>query len=96
MWTSTDTRGKDKYVFFQGKEIIIMFQKIQKKIREFIKEKGQGTVEYALIIGFVAIIAVYMLTGSGLTSNAKANIDNANQVATDIDSQFDAASKVKS
>ena len=73
-----------------------MFQKIQKKIREFIKEKGQGTVEYALIIGFVAIIAVYMLTGSGLTSNAKANIDNANQVATDIDSQFDAASKVKS
>ena len=68
-----------------------MFQKIQKKIREFIKEKGQGTVEYALIIGFVAIIAVYMLTGSGLTSNAKANIDNAAQVATDIDSQFDAA-----
>ena len=57
-----------------------MFQKIQKKIREFIKEKGQGTVEYALIIGFVAIIAVYMLTGSGLQTSTKKNITNISDV----------------
>lgn len=68
-----------------------MFQKIQKKIREFLKEKGQGTVEYALILGFIAIIAVYMLTGSGLKDTAKSNVSNANSVGSDIKTAFDAA-----
>ena len=65
-----------------------MFQKIQKKIREFIKEKGQGTVEYALIIGFVAIIAVYMLTGSGLQTSTKKNITNISDVLYELRVQY--------
>lgn len=63
-----------------------------KKIREFFQkkssEKGQGTVEYALILGFVAIIAVYMLTGSGLSSDAEKNVANADAVAAGMDDAF--------
>ena len=63
-----------------------------KKIREFFQkkdsEKGQGAVEYALVLGFVAVIAIYLLTGSSLTENTKANIDNINSVATDINASF--------
>ena len=65
-----------------------MFQKLQKKIKEFIEEKGQGVVEYAMVLGFVAVIAIYLLTGSSLTENTKANIDNINSVATDINASF--------
>ena len=32
-----------------------MLQKIQKKLKEFFEEKGQGAVEYALVLGFVVI-----------------------------------------
>ncbi|MBQ6297949.1 MAG: hypothetical protein IJK81_09740 [Selenomonadaceae bacterium] len=34
-----------------------------KKIREYFAQKGQGVVEYALLLGFVAVIAV-AFTGS--------------------------------
>ena len=47
-----------------------------KKIREFISEKGQGVVEYALILGFVAILAVSLIGGSGLVKAVQDNIDN--------------------
>ena len=69
-----------------------MLQKIQKKIQDFIKEKGQGTVEYALILGFVAIIAVYMLTGSGLKDDVKTNVSNADTVSKNLQSEFSSAS----
>lgn len=51
-----------------------------KKIRELLIEKGQGIVEYALILGFVAIIAVGLLGGSGLADTVKQNIDNMKEV----------------
>ena len=43
-----------------------MFQKIQKKIKEFLKEKGQGVVEYVLILGVVALIATALLVNGGM------------------------------
>ena len=65
-----------------------------KKIREFFKkisEKGQGTVEYALILGFVAIIAVYMLTGSGLQTSTKQNITNTDEVLDQMATDYNTA-----
>ncbi|MBQ3434574.1 MAG: pilin protein [Selenomonadaceae bacterium] len=50
-----------------------------KKIRELIKkglQKGQGVVEYALMLGFVAIIAAYLIGGSNLVSSVKGAIDD--------------------
>ena len=35
-------------------------------MRKFFTEKGQGLVEYALILAFVAVLA-YMMFGSGST-----------------------------
>ena len=68
-----------------------------KKIREFFQkkdsEKGQGAVEYALVLGFVAVIAVYLLTGSNLTTDTKANIKNIDNVATAINKEYTDASK---
>ena len=34
-----------------------------KKIREFFSQKGQGIVEYALLLGFVAAITVGLFSG---------------------------------
>lgn len=51
-----------------------MFQKIQKKIKEFLNEKGQGIVEYALILGFVGIIAIALISKSGLRNSVEADI----------------------
>ena len=36
-----------------------MFQ----KIRKLLADKGQGVVEYALLLGFVAVITVAMVSG---------------------------------
>lgn len=68
-----------------------MFQKLQKKIKELFEEKGQGVVEYALMLGFVAVIAVYLLTGSNLTEDTKANLDNVDKVATAINKAYEDA-----
>lgn len=51
-----------------------MLQKIQKKVQEFLKEKGQGVVEYALILGFVAILALVLFKDSGLKSKVENNM----------------------
>lgn len=59
-----------------------------KKLREFLSQKGQGTVEYALILGFVAIIAVYILTGSGLTKDVQKNIKNADTASALINVEY--------
>lgn len=36
------------------------------KFRRFLADKGQGVVEYALILGFVAVITVVMFKSGGL------------------------------
>ena len=63
-----------------------MLQRIEKFFRRD-SQKGQGIVEYALILAFVAAIAAYVFTSSGqgsikdsitgLFSDAKTNIGNA-------------------
>ena len=51
-----------------------------KKIREFFAQKGQGVVEYALLLGFVAIIAISLLNASGLRASINDAFDNAKSV----------------
>ena len=63
------------------------FYKMKQAIQDKVSEKGQGMVEYALVLAAVAIIAVFVLSGdneNGLRSaidgafgNAKSQIDDA-------------------
>ena len=63
-----------------------MLQRIEKFFRRD-SQKGQGIVEYALILAFVAAIAAFVFTSSGngsikdsiigLFNGAKGNIDSA-------------------
>jgi Flp pilus assembly pilin Flp len=62
-----------------------------KKIRELLSQKGQGTVEYGLIIGFVAIIAIYMLNASGLKDTVQQNITDAKDASTSIQTEYNDA-----
>lgn len=39
-----------------------------KKIREFFSQKGQGVVEYALLLGFVGIVIIALYQEDGLTN----------------------------
>ena len=60
--------------------------KLIKKLKE--SEKGQGMVEYALIIAFVAAIAIFVLNGklgtaiNGAFENASQAVDDASKGAT--------------
>ena len=52
-------------------------------MRKFFTEKGQGIVEYALLLAFVVAIAVYALQSSGLGGAIKSNFSKtASQVKT--------------
>lgn len=62
-----------------------------RKLKELLEEKGQGIVEYALILGFVAIIAIFILNGSHLKENVDKNITNASSVASEMDSLYKSA-----
>ena len=60
-----------------------MIQYIQKLIDKLkVSEKGQGMVEYALIIAFVAAIAIFALNGSLRTAVSSA-FDKAKENVTD-------------
>lgn len=66
-----------------------MIQYINKLIAKLkSSEKGQGMVEYALIIAFVAAIAIFVLNGklgnviSGAFDKASSAVDSAASVAT--------------
>ena len=73
-----------------------MFQKLYKKLKELFEEKGQGVVEYALVLGFVAVISVILLSKSSLQQNVQKNIDNQNTVLSAMDSRFnDVAGKTE-
>ena len=52
-------------------------------------EKGQGMVEYALIIAFVAAIAIFALSDGGLGGAVSSAFDNASQ---QVESANDAVS----
>ena len=62
-------------------------QKLMDKLKS--SEKGQGMVEYALIIAFVAAIAIFALNG-GLKSAVSSAFDNA---ASQVSSAIDKANK---
>ena len=60
-----------------------MIQYIQKLIDKLkVSEKGQGMVEYALIIAFVAAIAIFALNG-GLRSAVSSAFDKAKSNITE-------------
>lgn len=68
-----------------------MIKSIDKLIRKLRKsEKGQGMVEYALIIAFVAAIAIAALQGGlkeaivGAFSDAQTNVNSARDKNTEI------------
>ncbi len=72
----------------------MMLQKIQNCIKEqrlmrSLGEKGQGIVEYALILAFVVVIAMALTNSGGLQdkiksvfSNVGSEIDKANTTTT--------------
>ncbi len=53
--------------------------KLVKKLQK--SEKGQGMVEYALIIAFVAAIAIFVLNGA-LKNSVKSAFDQASNAVT--------------
>ena len=60
-----------------------MLKRIFKLFRKKKLEKGQGVVEYALILGFVAVLAAYLLSGSKLIPSIETSIDHVkSQVET--------------
>ena len=58
--------------------MIKYIQKLMDKIKS--SEKGQGMVEYALIIAFVAAIAIFALNGGLKTAVSSAFSNAASQV----------------
>ncbi len=68
-----------------------MLKKIRELFKQYKEEKGQGVVEYALMLGFVAVLAIYMINNSNLLSDVKTNVGNADKVATAINAQYTSA-----
>lgn len=70
-----------------------MLKKIRELFKKYKEEKGQGVVEYALVLGFVAIIAVYLIGNSDIKGQVvDKGITNAKSAATIMDSEFKTAS----
>ncbi|MBQ3726174.1 MAG: hypothetical protein II902_03785 [Selenomonadaceae bacterium] len=59
-----------------------------KKIYERLKQKGQGVVEYALLLGVVAVILVGFTTNNGLISNVKKALYNVTDHFTKFNSAY--------
>lgn len=62
-------------------------------LKEKLSEKGQGMVEYALIIAVVAVIAAFVMSGSlkesifGAFESADTQINNATDAINEISSE---------
>ena len=66
--------------------MIQFIRKMMKKVKS--TEKGQGMVEYALIIAFVAAIAIFALNG-GLGDAVKGAFDNASSMVNSATDKMD-------
>ncbi|MBR2733586.1 MAG: Flp family type IVb pilin [Selenomonadaceae bacterium] len=64
--------------------MIKYIQKLMDKLKK--SEKGQGMVEYALIIAFVAAIAIYVLN-NGLKDAVKGSFDNASAMISSANAE---------
>lgn len=53
-------------------------------MRKFFKGKGQGIVEYALLLAFVVAIAVWALSDGSLGNAIKTNFDTTASKVTDF------------
>lgn len=49
-------------------------------MRKFFKEKGQGIVEYAVLLAFVVAIAAYLFTSSGIKDEVTATFASTESV----------------
>ena len=66
---------------YLGMEEITLIKYISSLVEKIkSSEKGQGMVEYALIIAFVAAIAIWALSDSGLGGAVGSAFDNASDM----------------
>lgn len=49
-------------------------------MRKFFKEKGQGIVEYAVLLAFVVAIAAYLFGSNGIKDEVTATFDSTKSV----------------
>ncbi len=69
-----------------------MLKKIRELFKKYKEEKGQGVVEYALVLGFVAVIAVYLIGSSDLKGQVvDKGVNNAKDAASVMDSAYSSA-----
>lgn len=59
-----------------------------KKIREYFSQRGQGVVEYALLIGVVAILVVSFTTSDGFIETFKTTLRNIVSQFTTFNSAY--------
>ena len=65
-----------------------MLQKIQKYVQKFFSQKGQGTVEYALLLAVVAAVAYNLLKSDGIAAQAKQSVANMKTEATQANTLY--------
>lgn len=59
-----------------------------KKIREYFSQKGQGVVEYALLLGFVAVIAVAFTSSDFLIEPIRTALENIRDQFTTFNAAY--------
>ena len=59
------------------------------KIRKFFSDKGQGVVEYALLLGFVAVITVALVNDGGLKDTFKGTLSGIMHQFTQFNDDFE-------
>ena len=62
-----------------------------KKIYQRLKQKGQGVVEYALLLGVVAVLVVGFLTEDGLVNTFRTTLKNVVGHFTRFNDAYDKA-----
>ena len=49
-------------------------------MRKFFKEKGQGIVEYAVLLAFVVAVAAYLFSSTGIRGEVTATFQSTHSV----------------